>query len=448
MSTVVSEFEGVDLGDRRLAARLKRIAAALEPDPSRSFPEAMGSVAGREAFYRFVNNDRVDLPALLEGHVAQTVERAAAVGGMLVVAVDKTTFTFEGDSEREGLSRLQKSDQGFEAFFALATTPDRAPLGVLEVQPLEDRGRSEASAWCHAIEAADAHVGSLRPVFVVDREADAYELMARLSKDARQFVVRVSRDRYVREHTDAAQETLHELATRAPVVMTREVKLSRRTAKNRPPGSRTRNPPREGRDARLSVRARQVVVPKPRKLRSVDAPTSLKLHVVLITEENPPNDEHPVEWVLFTTLPIDTLAELAAIVDAYRARWTIEEYFKALKSGCAYERRQLESKDALVNALGILAPIAWRLLALKHAARHAEQPATTVLDADEIHVLRQLSTDVRIGKSPTASEALRAVASIGGHIRQNGPPGWIVIWRGFRRLLDQVDGYRLARAEM
>jgi hypothetical protein len=47
-------------------------------------------------------------------------------------------------------------------------------------------------------------------------------------------------------------------------------------------------------------------------------------------------------------------------VDCYRGRWTIEEYFKALKTGCQYERRQLETAHSLLNALAILAPVAWR----------------------------------------------------------------------------------------
>ena len=51
-------------------------------------------------------------------------------------------------------------------------------------------------------------------------------------------------------------------------------------------------------------------------------------------------------------------------MDVYRARWIIEDYFKALKTGCCLERRQIESYDALRKVLAILAPIAWRLLGL------------------------------------------------------------------------------------
>lgn len=43
-------------------------------------------------------------------------------------------------------------------------------------------------------------------------------------------------------------------------------------------------------------------------------------------------------------------------MDAYRARWVIEEFFKALKTGCNFERRQLESFQSLRIALAIFLP--------------------------------------------------------------------------------------------
>jgi IS4 transposase len=50
--------------------------------------------------------------------------------------------------------------------------------------------------------------------------------------------------------------------------------------------------------------------------------------------------------MLYTSEPIDTAEQLLTIVDQYRSRWVIEEFFKALKTGCAFEKRQLESYRA------------------------------------------------------------------------------------------------------
>lgn len=189
------------------------------------------------------------------------------------------------------------------------------------------------------------------------------------------------------------------------------------------------------------------MLPRPRKLKH-SLPESLSINLVQVTEENPPADVEPVEWLLFTTLPVGNPAQVATVIDTYRARWTIEEYFKALKSGCSYEKRQLESRHALLNALGILAPLAWRLLALRSVGDDPTTPASAVLEVDEIHVLRKLSHDIKLGDNPTASQALYAIALLGGHFPSNGRPGWKVIWTGFQKLLAQVEGYRLARDEM
>jgi hypothetical protein len=443
---VALEFAGVSLGDTRLDSRLGGIVEQLDADPALSIPAAMGTVAKREAFYRFVNNERVTLPAVMQEHIKRTVDRASSSGGLVVVPIDKTSFVFNGEKLRTGLKRLQKHDQGFEAFFAIATSLGRTPHGVVSIVPLEKRGKTGADSWFDAVEKAASQLGSLKAVFVADREADAYELLAKLVAAGHQFVIRVATDRLAQDVSDDGRQPLDELALKTTAVLTRTVTLSQR-AWNDTPGSRKRHPPRVEREAALSVRACEVLLKKPRKLEG-EFPAEIKLNAVHVREECPPEGTDRVEWMLLTPLPIDTPEAVATVIDAYRARWTIEEYFKALKTGCAFESRQLESRDALLNALGLFAPIAWRLLGLKSAASGDPRPASALLDEDELHVLRKLSVDVKLSDSPTAAEALAAIASVGGHIKQNGPPGWIVLWRGFRKLLDRVEGYRLARAEM
>ena len=388
------------------------------------------------------------MKALLSPHAAQTVVRARALGERPVVAIDKTSFVFPGEADREGLDRLGKNRHGLDAFCALAISRARQPLGVLALEPLDKaQGRSGADDWDVAIGAAASHIEELRPIYVMDREADAFALFASLIAKGRDFVVRVASDRWVNEYDGAAPEMLRTIAARAPIALTREVKLSRRTGVGKALGARRRHPPREGRDAQLCIRACSIVMPRPRKLHD-SLPAALSIQLVQVVEENPPAGTEAVEWLLFTTLPVRSAEQVAAVIDTYRARWTIEEYFKALKSGCNYEKRQLESRHTLLNALGILAPLAWRLLALRSVADDSTTPASAVLDADEIHVLRKLSHDVKLGDRPTAAQALYAIAGLGGHFPQNGRPGWKILWTGFQKLLDRVEGYRLARDEM
>ena len=145
---------------------------------------------------------------------------------------------------------------------------------------------------------------------------------------------------------------------------------------------------------------------------------------------------------MLTSLPVDDDDAIAFAVDCYRARWTIEEFFKALKTGCQYERRQLETAHALLNALAILAPIAWRLLLLRHLARSKRPgPATNALTPKQLEVLRAVAKKPLRAK-PTARDAMLAVAALGGHIKNNGDPGWLVMGRGMHDLLLLEVGWR------
>lgn len=447
VGAAIDEVVGIDLGDARLNTRVRRFVAALERNPGAGFPAAVRTVAEREAVYRLLANERVTLDALLAPHARQTVQRAAACATRPLVVIDKTAFVFNGESDREGLTRLGPTRQGFDAFVALAVAEPRAPLGVLAIQPVAgNSGPAAADAWVASVDAVAPLLGAVSPIYVMDREADAYTLFAQLTDRAQDFVVRVSHERWVQEHAAAAEEMLRDVVARTPVRLQRTVRVARRSRVGKAPDARRRHPPREGREATLSIRACGIVLPRPPKL-ARHLPPQLSVNVVQVIEDAPPADVAPVEWLLVTTLPVATATEVAQVVDHYRARWTIEEYFKALKSGCRYERRQLESRATLLNALGLLAPLAWRLLALRTAAADARAPARAVLEPDELHVLRQLSPDSRLGPRPTATDVLYAIARLGGHFPQNGRPGWKVLWIGFHQLQSCVEGYRLARAE-
>lgn len=87
----------------------------------------------------------------------------------------------------------------------------------------------------------------------------------------------------------------------------------------------------------------------------------------------------------------------------------MEEFFKALKSGCPFERRQLESFHSLDNALAIILPIAVRLLALRGAARAAPSDHCRILTARQIEILRHHTTRF-MSRIPSNEEVAMALA--------------------------------------
>lgn len=449
---VEDEYRGADLGDRRRAARLVEVASALAKEPAASIPKATRTSAAQEATYRLLRNEAVTMDGILAGHFAQTVERASREQWVLSVH-DTTQFKFNGESERQGLGPLRGHGQGFFAHTSLLVAPGelRTPLGVLGLQPIvrrrtgrkKDAAREEQEAyrWFEGARIVEEKLaGCVDVVHVMDREGDVFVLWTELLDQNYRFVIRSSPTRKL-----GTGETLSAAFQGKTTSFTRLVPLTKR-GKAPIHFNRKRHPPREEREARLEIRAAQVAFPRPSNLPK-ELPEELTLRVVHVIEPDPPEGETPVEWFLVTTEAIESKADIERIVDAYRSRWVIEEFFKALKTGCAFEKRQLESSHTIFNALGIFVPIAWRLLLLRSLSRRRpEAPATTVLSPSQLEVLAA-TANKPLPKNPTARDALLAVAALGGHIKNNGDPGWLVLGRGLETLLQYERGWQAARSD-
>jgi len=164
-------------------------------------------------------------------------------------------------------------------------------------------------------------------------------------------------------------------------------------------------------------------------------------------EKNPPSGQEPVQWLLLTTERCETIDDALRVVDWYRARWVIEEYFKALKTGCRYEARQFSTAHALLNMLAVTLPIATQLLALRHLSRHRpEAKALIVFTAQQLSLLAALLPKANITADSSVHAALMAVAKLGGHLKRNGAPGWLVLYRGYTRLHHAEAGWQAMRS--
>ena len=452
---LADEVANGNFRDRRLTERLRRMVIGLAKEPALSLPRALDE-AGLEGAYRFLSNHRVTPAEILSSHYEATRRRSEAEQTVLV-AHDTTTFSYRYDGERQGLGRAQprndESNQTFYAHFSLALTADgtRRPLGIAGyktwVRAKEGTG-TEYQRWEDQVRASSLQLNGLRNVIhLADREADDYEMFCALERDGHRFVMRCLHNRLLEDSED--KRKLHDVFENVVAAAEREVPLSRRKPKRQPVHNKMR-PPRPARDANLSVGGATVRLKRPRVPRKharIDAPASLAINVVRVWEAEPPEGEEPIEWYLYTTEPIATAAQLLAIVDYYRARWTIEEYIKAIKTGCDFENRQIEDYEGLVNLLAIFAPIASRLLLIRSEARRdPEAPALSVVSKDELDVLRVLGRR-KLSPAPTAREIYFAVAALGGHIKYNGDPGWLSLAYGFEKLQTLTEGWTAAKLQ-
>jgi hypothetical protein len=123
---------------------------------------------------------------------------------------------------------------------------------------------------------------------------------------------------------------------------------------------RGRRQNRETRRATVEVRAAKVTLRPPSRPDRKLPPVTV--NVVLVREADPPAGEVRVEWILVTTLPIDTLDQVRTVVEYYCIRWSIEVLFRTLKSGCRIEHRRFEHVDRVLPTLVLYLIVAWRTL--------------------------------------------------------------------------------------
>jgi hypothetical protein len=460
--SISDEFAGADLGDPRRVSRLQKIAEAVVSAPSAGLPSLMSGDAETEGLYRFLRNPNVSMEAILGPHFVATVGRLPE--DTFVVAHDTTEFRFDGRAGLETLGRLrEEGSQGFFGHFSLAISEParRRPQGLLHLDPLfrtkkphhrrkPDSPSNEADRWWQSVRTCATRLGekSRHAIHVMDREADSYTLLWRLIEEGHRFVVRAAhKNRSTQSEeriADPEIATLEQSLVGVKGGCERLVHLTRRQSS----GSKQRDkrhPPRQQRTAQLRFAARQLFLRRGDYVRG-DVPKLLSVNVVDVQEQNPPPGCEPVRWILLTTEPIDSAASVEQIVDAYHSRWLIEEYFKALKSGCAYEKRQLKSKQTLLSALGLFAVVAWRLLVLRSLDR--SQPdalATAALRPHQLQLLneyRQIKGKPPLPEQPTVHQAMAALAELGGHLKHNGSPGWAVLGRAYESLLLMELGWQ------
>lgn len=470
---LLEEMSNADLGDDRLRARFLKLMEALAASPSASFSSSCDSSADLEGLYRFMRNKHVLMPDLLEPHFDETARRAAECDGVIVVH-DTSTFRVADDADLD--SYINTGKRGFLGHLSLALDgrEERKPLGVCAFEPVlrakgkaktKKKGRKlsgsetaklkgkEFARWGRAVTHAEERLQGVDIIHVMDREADSYELLTQLDSGDQSFVVRWCRNRLARLSAEESEDwsQVKELLSKATTTkLKREVHVGRRRAKTAPTAARA-TPRRNARMASLRFATCTLELRKPRYMpKKLGYPEALQVHVVHVYEPAPPEDCQPIDWVLLTNLPIRRMRDVERVVDVYRQRWLVEEFFKALKTGCAYRKRHLTNRQSIFNTLASFVPIASKALLLRQMARADSFPAHQVLDPTELRVLRARAKKARMPLSPqpTAQEALAVVARMGGHRKSSGPPGWLTLMRGTEKLLNMVEGYKLAFEEM
>jgi hypothetical protein len=292
-----------------------------------------------------------------------------------------------------------------------------------QTRPLEDK---ETAYWVQTVRAASVALdeAKVRGWFQIDREGDGRDLLLALHATEHWWTVRGNADRSI-ELQDGDVDKLRAELARQSVWGTYSLPVVAR-------------PGRRPREAHMVVRVARVVV----RLRDKKTGRITKLPVTTVwacEQGTTPAGEKPIDWLLHTNRPVETLDDARAVLWGYAQRWRVEEFHRTWKSGdCDIESTQLDSFAAVQRWATILAAVAVRIERLKRLARiDPDLPATAELSPFEIAALKMLKFEGQPpAHEPTIREAVLWLAEMGGYAnRYSGkPPGATVLARGLRRL--------------
>ena len=442
-----------DLPDKRLNTRLAQVLATLAAQPLDSIPQACGSFSQAKATYSFFSNPRFGVAELLRPLVAVTIESCRRLPVILAIQ-DTTSLNFSTLRHTTGLGPVNDSSraQGLHLHTTLAVRDDGLPLGMLHQTcwsrppdqaaaaerrncPIEEK---ESNKWLLGIDAADAACQLLpaeqrpRLVHVMDREGDIHEVLQHLTDLDHDAVIRCAQNRSVAGPLDHA----HQAVAAAPLAGVHTLVVP--AAHGQP-----------SRRASLELRAAALTITPDLKKHPQRRPVTWTL--VEAREGQAPAGVAPLHWLLWTTEPAQTLAEILEVLRLYKLRWKIEDFHLTLKSGCRAEALELESAVRLTKAVTLYSAVAARILTLRDCARlEPDAPCTTILSNDAWRVLWRRFTKQALlvdTPAPTVRQALLWIGRLGGHLgrKRDGLPGVRTLWRGWRDLSLLVIGYRAAQ---
>lgn len=448
-------FGNCDLGDKRLTARVVHTANRFLEHPGGTLPDKLNNNADLVGFYRLANNPNVTYEKLMASHFAHTRELMGQCAGAVLVIHDTTEFDFSGLESVQDLGPIGHGGcSGYLCHNSLAYDYQAGEVLGLANQTIHVRRKvpekespkdkrehpdRESRLWKKGWKALGPPPQGQMRVNLADRGADMFEFIEAVERGADHYVIRSKSNRNIELDDGQGGVTrtkLHEFARGLPSLGTRSVEVST-------------NHGHKGRTATLQVAAAPVSIRAPHFARGEHSKENLSSWVVYVRETDSPAGETPLEWVLLTNVPAENFEHACERVDWYACRPIIEEYHKAAKTGCGIELPQFTTGHALRVAIAVQSVVATQLLRLRDSSRRDDattRPANDIVDPEYVAALsawrfKEVRPDMSV------HDFCLALAKLGGHLNRahDGPPGWLVLWRGWTKLQLMVDGARVAR---
>ncbi len=426
---IENQWRQAKLGDARRNSRAIKIAEDLLEKPSSSFPEQCSNWSALKSAYRFFNEADVSFEVLQQPHRSQVIDQARQPGITLFIQdgseIDYTSHDIElgpiGDHRGHGFflhtTLAVRLEENFKNVLGIAHQIlwERPKIKKQETRTQKRARPNEADVWANSVKAVGKAAGEHLWVNIGDRAADIFEFLETCRDHNHAVVIRMIQNRIVMVEGQK-EKVLGVLRQQTPEG---EFEL-----------------PRRGRDGvpatthRLKLCWMEVEVQPPNYAGKNKKPISGTY--IRAWEEKTDG----LEWILFSSLPIENFEQALEKVKWYSMRWMIEEYHKCLKTGCGVEKRNFQTSKALQAVIGMFAIIAAKLLELKYLVQNeSTKLAKNTVPDDLIEIIsrRYKLKEVEL----TLKEFWRSVAKLGGFLgrKNDGNPGWQTLWKGWIKLL-------------
>lgn len=466
------EFSDLDLGDPRLTKRFLTVLNDLSLHPPASlYASSAGVPSKMKAAYRLMDHEKLEVENLWSHHQQKTMERINQHPVVLLIS-DTTVFNFENHPAVRGLGRigkklngLQTESQGLHCHNILAVTPKKLPLGILDQQiyarkPKEVGAKKvfpasmpylekESCRWvlnlAKSVQGSES-VGT-KLIAVSDRESDINAYLGSALDLKIDFVVRSRLARVEHETRKKLSQFMSELAVQGSFKLD-VIKRNRKTGCRRKPTERLKRA--VYRTAELEVKWSDVAL----QVENIfDEKRIERLRCISVKEKNPPTPEDRIEWMLVTSLKVESFKKATEVIEYYSVRWIIEVFHKMLKTGgCDVEKCCLQTRERIERYITLESLVALRLTQLTYYQRcYPEASCTLVVDELSWQTAYCITNQTSIfpDHPPTAGEFTTMVAKLGGYLNRNSDPwpGGIVLRRGWERLQDMRAGYELFKRQ-
>jgi hypothetical protein len=393
-------------------------------------------------FTRFLRNASVTAKAMAAHAAASTAARVA--GRDVVVLQDTSELVLGGRRARaNGYGPVGKGGAlgGLLLHAVLAVeTGSGALLGLVDAQVRNRKGKKvkprrsrttankESQRWVDGTaRAAEVCAAANSVTGVSDRESDIYEHFATRASNM-DLVVRACQNRHIKtDGEDQEGALLFSFIDSLPEQgrFTQQIPAA---------------PGRKARVATFVVRFSPVVLCRPQNGAARDLPETVALMLVDVRETPNPKVGTPIHWRLLTTHRVESLGEARRIINLYRLRWLIEEFFRTLKTaGFNIEDADIGEPRAMTNFVAAATIAAVTVMQLVQARDGTTgQSLADAFDPADQPILEAVSAELA-GKTapqqnphPKGSLAFAAwvIGRLGGWTGYYGKPGPRVMRRG------------------